>query len=270
MYFMDIPRDNPRFSFGKDSPNAQWLRDFTKTFQLQGESAPKAIVVVSAHWVTQGKVVGISYQAQHTKLLYDYGGFPPETYKLQYNPPGSLAVSERIASLLNAAGIQSKLDPKWNFDHGVFIPLKLMFPEQKIPVIEISIDASWDPAWHVKVGEALQPLKNEGVLVLASGSSTHNFSPAAKDNQRFVAGLKQVLEAPKEGSDDKAFAERTRLAALEWDRLPSARSAHPQEDHFVPLFVALGAAGKQVATVVGESKPTDDWAVASVLFETKQ
>jgi len=268
-FFIDVPEGHFMYPISRNSVNAQWLRDFTKTYNLQGASAPKAIVVVSAHWVTSGKKVRVSYQAQHDKLLYDYSGFPKETYELQFKPRGDLKLSERIVGLLQGAGLKAELDPKWNFDHGVFVPLKMIWPEAEVPVVELSIDRSYDPAWHVAVGEALAQLKHEGVLVIGSGSSTHNFHPIDKDNKQFMAALTEAVERPvlRDG-ETTAAASRTRVLALEWEKLPSARQAHPEEDHLVPLFVALGAAKDQnKGRVVGRVPPPWSWHTGSVIFE---
>jgi aromatic ring-opening dioxygenase catalytic subunit (LigB family) len=245
--------------------SAQQLRDFSQLYRLDGVNTPKAIVVVSAHWVTSGQKVRVSSQKQHTKLLYDYGGFPPHTYKLEYNPPGSPALSQRIVDLLQAGGVAAEVDTQWNFDHGVFIPLKMIYPDATIPVVEISIDRSYDPAFHVKVGRALAALKREGVLLIASGSSTHNFSAVAAHSKKFMEALQKILEDRTLSVD-----ERTRLAALDWQKIPSARQAHPEEDHFVPLFVALGAAEDQQAKMVGKVHPAGDWHCASFLFDSPQ
>lgn len=127
----------------KHSPAAQWFRQLPK--QLALPSPPKTILIVTAHWETSNTVC-ISAQTQHTELLYDYGGFSPEAYKLQYNPQGDVNLSNRVLNLLEEAGISAKLDSKRNFDHGVFIPLKLMYPEANIPVVAMSILKSFSPA----------------------------------------------------------------------------------------------------------------------------
>ena len=245
--------------------SAQQLRDFSQLYRLDGVNTPKAIVVVSAHWITSGHKVRVSSQKQHTKLLYDYNGFPPHTYELQYNPPGNPELSQRIVDLLKAGGVDAEVDPKWNFDHGVFIPLKMIYPKADIPVVEISIDSSYDPEYHVRVGRALTALKREGVLLIASGSSTHNFRAVETHSKRFMQSLQSILE-------DRSLSveERTRRAALDWTKIPSARQAHPEEDHYVPMFVALGAAEDQQAKLVGRVEPPGDWHCASFLFESPQ
>lgn len=263
-YFMDMPESHPFFPISMRSENAAWLRAFRDTYRLSGENAPKAIVVVSAHWETSGRVTRVTSQQQHSKLLYDYGGFPDFTYKLKYAPPGNSALSQRIVGLLRDAGLKAETDSQWAFDHGVFVPLLMMWPEARIPVVELSIDRSYDPAYHVAVGRALASLRDEGVLLLCSGSSTHNFNPDAKKTSAFMEGLTRVVEDSSLSPED-----RIRRAALEWESLPHARHAHPQEDHFVPFFVAMGAAGGEKGKIVGKVQPQGTWALASVLFDTQ-
>ena len=261
-FFMDVPPNHPFFAISKHSKNAQWLRDFTKTYNLQGDAAPKAVVFVSAHWETNGQTVRVTSREQHTKLLYDYGGFPRETYNLKFQPKGAPKVSQRIVELLGAAGIRAELDTKWEFDHGVFIPGLMIWPDADVPVVEISIDSSWDPAFHFNVGRALQSLKNEGILLIASGSLTHNFNPEERANREFLKAFAELVEDPSLSTE-----ERARKTVLEWTKIPSARKAHPAEDHFVPYFVACGAAGDQKGKVVGKVDPPGSWHLGSVKFE---
>jgi 4,5-DOPA dioxygenase extradiol len=134
---------------------------------------PSAIVVISAHYMSR---TGFSVTAaRRPPMYYDYGGFPPETYEYQYNAPGHPDLAGRIAQQLNDAGLSCSLDAKRGFDHGVFVPLMLMFPDADIPVVVLSIDESFDPELHIRAGKALSSLRNEGVLFLGSGSSFHNF-----------------------------------------------------------------------------------------------
>jgi 4,5-DOPA dioxygenase extradiol len=136
-------------------------------------SRPAAIVIVSAHYISSG---GFTVTALgKPPMYYDYGGFPPEAYELQYNAPGHPQLAQRIATHLTDAGLNCKLDKKRGFDHGVFVPLMLMFPDADIPVVMLSIDQSFDPELHIRCGRALQSLRQENVLFLGSGSSFHNF-----------------------------------------------------------------------------------------------
>jgi len=278
---MEVPEPHPFFAISSRSHNADWLRSFRKAYGLTAEKGasakvhygvPKAILLVSAHWETSGKVVRVSGKSFHDRLLYDYYGFPKHTYDLKYQPKGDPALAKRVVDLLSAGGIKSEIDPNWCLDHGAFIPLKMTFPDADVPVVEVSIDRSYDPAWHLKVGEALAPLRQEGVLIIGSGSSTHNFNPDEKSNETFMKALASVL------TDGKiCYEDRVKQSVLEWAKLPHARDAHPQEDHLVPLFVAVGAAGggagagstssSSTGQVVGKVQPAGSWQLASFMFQ---
>jgi aromatic ring-opening dioxygenase catalytic subunit (LigB family) len=210
-----------------------------------GALAPKALVVISGHW--EEPVVTIQNNPA-PPLLYDYYGFPPSTYEIKFPASGAPAVSARIAELLETAGIPWKYDHERGFDHGVFIPLKVAFPKADVPIVQVSLLASMDAAAHLRVGEALVPLRDEGVLIIGSGMTYHNMrtlmasmrrgrnGPAANDgSERFDDWLEEVLtKAPPE----------SRMSALaSWDKAPSARDAHPREEHLLPLHVVVGAAG---------------------------
>jgi 4,5-DOPA dioxygenase extradiol len=233
MMFLDAPAIPVFGGVDKNSPAAQWFRQLSK--QLSLPSLPKAILIITAHWETSN-TVHISAQAQHTELLYDYSGFPSEAYKLKYNPPGDLDLSKRIKTLLEQAGISAKLDDKRNFDHGVFIPLKLIYPEANIPVVAISVLRSLSPAQHLAIGKALAPLRKEQILIIGSGSSVHGFDVTEKQATAFIDELTKVLT--------QYDAHERENVLLNWDKvLPYARMNHPREEHFIPLHVIVGAAG---------------------------
>ncbi len=192
---------------------------------------PSAILVVTAHW--ESREFAIASGATHD-LMYDYGGFPPHTYQLTYPAPGDPQLAARIADLLATAGIAHRLDATRGWDHGVFIPLKVMRPAADIPVVALSVRADLDPTAHLELGRALRPLRDEGVLIVGSGASFHHFqnfgSPLAKV---FDDWLNEVAVAPD-------AVRRTALA--NWTDAPAARVAHGREEHLVPLMVAAGAA----------------------------
>jgi len=170
-------------------------------------------------------------------MIYDYGGFPPHTYQIRYASPGAPDVARRVQELLAAAAIPADLDPQRGYDHGTFVPLYSMYPDAGVPVLQLSIKSGYDPEEHLAVGRALAPLRDEGVLILASGLSYHNlrlFGAGAKaPSEAFDGWLANTLSMPAK--------ERTQ-SLKEWDRAPAARIAHPREDHFIPLLVAIGAA----------------------------
>jgi aromatic ring-opening dioxygenase catalytic subunit (LigB family) len=195
---------------------------------------PLAVLVVTGHWEAPQFTVGAS---ANPGMIYDYSGFPPHTYEIKYEAPGSPEVANRVKQLLEAAGIRAALDPQRGFDHGTFTPLAVMYPKADVPVVQLSLKRGYDPQEHLAVGRALAPLRDEGVLIVGSGLSWHNLrmmGPAAQPHSAaFDAWLHGALSSKPE--------ERT-ARLLGWETAPAARLAHPEEDHFVPLFVALGAA----------------------------
>jgi aromatic ring-opening dioxygenase catalytic subunit (LigB family) len=195
---------------------------------------PRAILMVSGHWESPGFAVQAGAQPG---MLYDYGGFPDHTYRVRYAAPGAPALATRVKALLDGAGLGTRLDAERGYDHGAFVPLAVMYPAADVPVVQLSLREDYDPAAHFAAGRALAPLREEGVLIVGSGLSYHNlrrFGPAAHaDSGAFDAWLNAALA--------QSPAERERHLR-DWAAAPSARVAHPREDHLVPLFVALGAA----------------------------
>jgi aromatic ring-opening dioxygenase catalytic subunit (LigB family) len=204
---------------------------------------PKAVLVVSSHWETADFTVS---SGSAPGMIYDYGGFPPHTYQIQYPAPGQPQLAERVAALLDGAGQPVSLDGGRGFDHGTFSMLKPVYPDADMPVVQLSIRHGYDPAVHLAAGRALAPLRDEGVLILGSGLSFHNlrqFGPGgALASHAFDAWLQYALL-------ELAPADRV-AAMLDWSAAPYARHAHPREDHLVPLWVALGAAEQEPAACV--------------------
>jgi aromatic ring-opening dioxygenase catalytic subunit (LigB family) len=195
---------------------------------------PRAILVISGHWEAERFTV---QSAERPGMIYDYSGFPAHTYQVRYRAPGSPQVAQRVRELLENAGIPAALDPQRGYDHGTYTPLYAMYPEADVPVVQLSLRHGYDPREHLAVGRALAPLRDEGVLIVASGLSWHNlrmFGPAAQAPSRAFDGW---LDAAL-----KAEPGRRVELLTQWEKAPAARLAHPQEDHFVPLMVAVGAA----------------------------
>jgi aromatic ring-opening dioxygenase catalytic subunit (LigB family) len=229
-FFMDPPPNDPH---AWDAMAAH-LRGIAASL----ESKPRAILVISAHWETPRPTV---MTAERPALLFDYYGFPDHTYRLEYPAPGSPALAARVRALLAAAGIASDEDAARGYDHGVFVPFLLMFPDADIPVVQLSLRADLDPAAHLAIGRALAPLRDEGVLIVGSGMSYHNlrrfWSTDAHDVEAaraFDAWLAASVDMPD------ATARDARLA--EWANAPGARTAHPRSEHLLPLMVVAGAA----------------------------
>jgi len=201
---------------------------------------PKAILVVTGHWEEDVFTVQSSVAPG---MIYDYSGFPEHTYRIQYPAPGSPEFAEHVRGLLQASGFVAHSDDSRGFDHGTFVPLMVAYPEAKVPVVQLSIRHDYDPAAHIAAGRAFASLRNEGVLIVASGLSYHNlrqFGPAARmPSHEFDAWLDETLRI----SDPDERAKRLE----QWADAPSARRAHPREDHLIPLMVALGAAWSEPA-----------------------
>lgn len=211
-------------------------------------TAPKAVLVISGHWEERGLVLS---SGERPGMVYDYQGFPEEMYHIAYTAPGSPDLARRVQALLGAAGIEAGLDPARGYDHGTFSILKPLYPDEDIPVVQLSIDAGFDPERHLSIGRALAPLREDGVLIIGSGLSFHNLramgSPSAiEPSRQFDAWLqKALIEA---APDDRA-----RLL-IGWERAPYARVAHPREDHLIPLMVAVGAAWNEPGAVTYHQK----------------
>lgn len=202
---------------------------------------PAAIVVISAHWEAREATLT---SAVAPALIYDYYGFPPESYQIRYPAPGEPALARRIQGLLQARGIAAHLDEQRGFDHGMFVPLKLMQPDASIPCVQLSLLASLDAQAHIAMGNALRTLREDNILILGSGFSFHNLSlmrtgisaEAIARNEAFHDWLLETCTRP-----DLTQAEReARLA--HWQQAPHARFCHPREEHLLPLMVCLGAA----------------------------
>jgi len=224
-FFMDWTR-GPRDTWDK---TAAWLRGLIASLPER----PKAILVVSGHWEESAFTVG---SAEHPQLIFDYYGFPEETYRLRFDAPGSPELAHRVKALLDAAGLAAREDAERGYDHGVFVPLKLVLPDADIPVVQLSLRADLDPEAHLAAGRALAPLRDESVLIVGSGMSWHNmrgFSPAfTGKSEAFDTWLSQALTDPA----------RRDATLRDWASGPYAREAHPREEHLAPLFVAAGAA----------------------------
>lgn len=198
---------------------------------------PKAVLVITGHWEAPEFSVST---AEHPPMDYDYSGFPEHTYRLKYPAPGSPALAQRVRGLLGEAGIASKDDPRRGFDHGTFVPLSLMYPQADMPVVLLSLKSSYDAAEHVRVGQAIGALRDEGILIIGSGLTYHNMSGFGRAASTPVAeAFEKYLENAISQQDPEA---RNRML-VDWEAAPAARLAHPREDHLLPLMVVSGAAG---------------------------
>lgn len=208
---------------------------------------PSAILVISAHWEEQVPTITSS---PSPALYYDYYGFPPETYEIEYPSPGNPELAGQIHKALSAAGISSKLDAKRGFDHGMFVPLKLMYPEAGIPCVQLSLVNTLDPSTHIAIGKALQQLDTENLLVLGSGFTFHNMREFFKMPSESTIAKNIAFEDWLEDSlSNKKYSENERSKRLiAWDSAPNARYCHPREEHLIPLHVCYGLAGRACDT----------------------
>lgn len=198
-------------------------------------AVPKALLVISSHWESSTPQVTA---ASAPALIYDYSGFPAHTYELTWPAPGAPGLASRVQQLLTTAGIHAREDKRRGLDHGVFIPLKVAFPEASIPTVQLSLKAGLDPEEHLAMGRALAPLRDEGVLILGSGMSYHNMRAFMTPQARQTSGLFADWLA-----DAVARPVPQRDARLKgWAQAPGGRESHPREEHLLPLMVAAGAA----------------------------
>lgn len=208
---------------------------------------PEAILVVSAHWEEKTATL---LGAPNPPLLYDYYGFPKEAYSITYPGPGSPGLADRIAGMLGARGIPARLDPERGFDHGHFIPLKLMYPEADIPSVQLSLVSGLNPATHLELGRALRGLIGENILVIGSGFSFHNLNA-------YFGSARETEDPANDSFQDwlidtcaSAMGQEAReLRLAEWEKAPGARHCHPREEHLLPLHVCAALAGTPAALI---------------------
>ncbi|AUW59232.1 dioxygenase [Sphingobium sp. SCG-1] len=219
---------------------------------------PKAILLISGHWEEPGFTV---HGGEQPELLYDYYGFPPHTYALRWDAPGSPKLAGRVAALLEGAGFPVSEEQARGWDHGVFVPMKVAFPDADIPLVQLSLRADLDPADHIRVGRALEPLREEGVLIVGSGMSFHNMRARGPEVTAPSAAWDDALcEAVTDADPDRRAA---RVA--DWPGLTNGRYAHPREEHLLPLMVALGAGGDDAA-VLDHRSVVLGWTVSGYRF----
>ncbi len=231
-FFMDPPPAQPHLW----DAMAAYLRGLAADLP----EPPKALLIISGHWETARPTLNV---AAAPPLLFDYYGFPEHTYQLTYPAPGAPDLAARVRDLMAAAGLPVAEEARRGWDHGVFVPLMLAFPEAATPVLQLSLQAGLDPARHLAIGRALAPLRDEGVLIVGSGMSYHNlaefFGPRGNEPAaRFDAWLTDAVADPA----------RRDAALTAWSQAPGALAAHPREEHLLPLMVAAGAAGVEAGT----------------------
>ncbi|MEP7039640.1 MAG: class III extradiol ring-cleavage dioxygenase [Acidobacteriota bacterium] len=233
----------PWFWIEEQKPHYEKLEKSLRAMPGEIGTIPKAILVVSGHWEEDNFTV---MTGSAPPMIYDYSGFPEHTYRVEYNAPGSPETADRVRELLTKAGFQADEDASRGYDHGTFVPLAAIYPQANVPVLQLSIKRGYEPETHLAAGRAIAPLRKEGVLIVGSGLTYHNlrqFGAAAKvPSHEFDEWLTRTLRI----SDS---AERNEMLR-NWSKAPSARLAHPREDHLLPLMVAVGAAESEAGTRV--------------------
>jgi aromatic ring-opening dioxygenase catalytic subunit (LigB family) len=196
---------------------------------------PRALLVISAHWEEANPTV---MNGAHPPMLYDYYGFPKESYELTWPAPGEPVLAQQVRELLEGAGFSTGADSARGFDHGTFVPLKLAYPNADVPTVQLSLKQGLDPKEHLAMGRALAPLREQGVFIIGSGMSYHNLRAFGAEGRpaasAFDAWLRESMQLGAKERD-------ARLA--DWQKAPSARAVHPREEHLLPLMVVAGAAG---------------------------
>jgi aromatic ring-opening dioxygenase catalytic subunit (LigB family) len=199
---------------------------------------PEAILMVSAHWEAPAFTV---MGNPKPPMIYDYGGFPEHTYQVHYDAPGSPALARRVQGLVEAAGLPAAFDAERGFDHGMFSPMAAIYPDAGVPVVQLSLKRGLDPAEHLALGRAIAPLRDENVLIIGSGLSYHNlrnFGPQAH-------GVSKAFGDWLDHTAVQAEPAEREQRLTDWASAPSARMAHPREEHLIPLMVAVGAAAQE-------------------------
>jgi aromatic ring-opening dioxygenase catalytic subunit (LigB family) len=237
-FFLDVPPGSPMYDMSKNSASATWMKNLTQSQQLK----PRALLVFSAHWESDRSETVLINRAPKHSLYYDYGGFPEFTYHFKWSPPGDPALAEKVAGLLQTAGFKTAFEDQRGLDHGVFVPLMLAYPKADIPIVQVSLLSKLDPEGHLRLGHAVAALREEGVLIVTSGFTTHSFHSTPEQNLAFANWLAEVVAEP---SPQKR-----------WDRLkavssaPYYRQVHPRSEHLLPVHIAAGTGGDDAGSVI--------------------
>ena len=232
-----------------------WLKDFRPgvydalerslhSVRRELGELPRAVLMISGHWEADRFLLS---SAARPPMYYDYSGFPEHTYDIRYDAPGEPELAETVRAMLEADGLSSGLDPRRGYDHGTFSLMHVLYPEANIPLVQLAMKADFNPAEHIAVGEAIAPLRDQGVLIVGSGFSFH-------DTRSIISGAGKAASATFDAWLDETLVGATphdrRQRLIDWERAPAARAAHPREDHLIPLMVAAGAAGDDAATQI--------------------
>lgn len=256
-----ISHGSPALSIDDSLPARPFLQSFKDKVLSQ---KPKSILIISAHWETDEPAVNCIQGTND--LIYDFYGFPQRMYKIKYPAPGAPELANKVKDLLEASGVtRVQVDKKRGLDHGAWVPMMLMYPEADIPVCQLSVQTERDGTYHYNIGKVLAPLKQDGVLIVGSGSATHNLrqrgdmqGAPASWALNFDNWLKDALLNGR--YEDVNHYEQ---------KAPSAKVAHPWPEHFYPLHVAMGASGMDAKAELIHHSWTGNISYASYKFEEK-
>jgi len=215
-------------------------RAFLEGLAAQLLGRPRAILAVSAHWETATPNVSVN---DLNPTIHDFYGFPQELYAIRYPAPGSAWLVDRVAALIESAGAAVTRAAGRGLDHGAWVPLSLVYPEADVPVVQLSVQTAAGPDWHERLGRVLAPLRNEGVLIVASGSFTHDLSSFREYRDALHAPAPAWVDAFADWMSDAIADGRTDDLIAYRTKAPFAARNHPTEEHLLPLFVAMGAGG---------------------------
>ncbi|KAL0331607.1 UNVERIFIED_CONTAM: 4,5-DOPA dioxygenase extradiol [Sesamum angustifolium] len=230
-----ISHGSPTLSIDDSLPARHFLKAFQKRVFPE---KPNSILVVSAHWETTEPTVNAVHGPSDT--IYDFYGFPKPMYQLKYPAPGAPELAIKVKKLLEEAGFERVYeDKKRGLDHGAWVPLMLMYPDADIPVCQLSVQTDMDATYHYNLGRALAPLKKEGVLIVGSGSATHNLRTMQRNNDSVASWAAEFENWLKESLLSGKYEDINHYE----EKAPFAKLAHPRPEHFYPLHVAMGAAG---------------------------
>ncbi len=244
-----LPHGGGPCFFMEWNPPDTWdrQRQFLEEFPADLPGRPKALLVISGHW--EERVFTVQTNPA-PPLLFDYNGFPPHTYQLTWPAPGDPTLASRVRDLLKGAGFATGEDATRGYDHGVFVPLKVAFPDADIPTVQLSLRADLDPEAHLAAGRALAPLRDEGVLIIGSGNTYHNMGVMMRAMRGGATGPVAGTEFDRWLTDAVTQDDPVRRDAMlaAWAEAPGGREANPREEHLIPLHVVAGAAGADHGT----------------------
>lgn len=232
----------PFVDLGLDRDEVESLKQYLASVRSLPPVKPRAVLMISAHW--EEPVLSLQSSAR-PPMYYDYYGFPPESYTLQWPAPGAPDVAGEVQAVLEKAGWSTVLDGQRGYDHGTFIPMMLTYPQAEVPTLQLSLRRGLDPAEHLEIGRALAPLREQGIFIIGSGMSFHNLSILRDPRARPVAAtfdrwLQETVTATPVERNKRLIA---------WSEAPAARLSHPREEHLLPLMVVAGAALEETGKI---------------------